>query len=82
MKRYLAPLGIFAMGQLAMLLVFLLFPALGNAGSTLASETAGVANTFWGWTWVVTSIKLIVFLMFEAAILWVTGRALFAQKSN
>ena len=33
MKQYLAPLGIFIMGEVVMLIVFLFFPALGDVGA-------------------------------------------------
>ncbi len=70
MKKFLAPLGIFVLGQLVLLVVFLFMPAIGNAADNLSAETAAIASTFWGWTWVVTGTQFWVFLGLEGAVLF------------
>ena len=75
MVKYFLPLKIFVVGQLLMLGIFLFFPAIGIASNQLASATSEIASTFWGWTWVVTSVRLLIFLFGELTILFFTGKA-------
>ncbi len=81
MKQYLLPLWIFCGGQLALLVVFLLFPAVETVRSQLETDTAAIASTFWGWTWVVGAVKLFIFLAVEAGILWATAKAFLANRN-
>lgn len=74
MKKYLAPLGVFVMGNLTLLIVFLFLGTIGTAGETLAANTSGIASNFWGWTWAVGGVKLWVFLAFEGAVLFATAK--------
>ena len=80
MKKYLAPLGVFVMGNAALLVVFLFLSSIGDAGDQLAVDTAAMAPTFWNWTLVVDNVKFIVFLMFELVVLFLTGKALLAVR--
>jgi len=80
MSKYLLPLKVFVGGQVALLVVMLFFPALGDASTQLAADTAGDASLFWGWTWVVGSVKLIVFLVFELLIFYATARAILGAR--
>jgi len=78
MSKYLRPLGVFVTGHIALLIAFLVFPAMDTAGTQLAADTANASAAvggFWGWSWVVSSIRLIVFLVFELLILYFTARA-------
>jgi hypothetical protein len=75
MGKYLAPLGVFFMGNLALLIAFLLMPNIGSAGEQLATDTADMAHVFWNWTWVVGSVRLWVFLTLEFCVLWLTAKA-------
>ena len=75
MSKYLAPLVIFVMGSLILLVAYIFMPAIGVAGEQLAAETAGVASTFWGWSWIVGGVKFWVFLMLWFAVLYATVRA-------
>ena len=78
MSKYLFPLKVFIGGHVALLIAFLVFPAMDTAGTQLAADTANASASvggFWGWTWVVSSIRLIVFLVFELLILFGTARA-------
>ena len=81
MSKYLAPLGIFVGGQFLILIVLLFFPAIGSAADQLASDTAGMASTFWGWTWVVSGTRLWVLMVLEGIILFVTAKAFLGLKS-
>ena len=80
MFKYIAPLGVFLGGNFTLLLVFLFLPAVGDAGDTLAAETASYASNFWGWDWVVGNVKFWVFLMFEFVILFMTTMAFIKVK--
>ena len=82
MRKYFAPLGVFIGCQVILLIGFLFWGAIGDAGTQLASDTAAVASTFWGWTWVVSSVRLIVFLVVEGIILFATAKAFLAVKDN
>ncbi len=84
MKKYFEPLLIFIGGNVSMLIVFLFFPGLGLAEAELSANTSAIASTFWGWSWLMTSgvIRLLVFLAFEATILFVTGKSFLAQKNK
>lgn len=80
MTKYLAPLGVFVMGNLVLLVVFLFLGAIGTAGEELVEETAEIAPTFWNWSWAAGNLKFLVFLMFEAVILYATGKAFLKVK--
>ncbi len=80
MRHYLAALGVFVSGQFILLIVFLFFPALNTAGTQLATDTAGIAPFFWGWTWVVGSVRMWVWLAIEATILFATAKAFLASR--
>jgi hypothetical protein len=70
LRAYLKPLFCFVGGQFFLLIVFLFFPALNDASVKLASDTAPYASTFWGWTWVVSSTRLIVWVALEFAVIF------------
>ena len=82
MSKYFAPLKVFIGGQVFLLIGFLFWGALGDAGTQLAADTANVSSTFWGWTWVVSSVRLLVFLVVEGIILFATAKAFLAIKDN
>ena len=82
MKRILSPLWIFITGQVILLLVLLLMPAIGDAGAQLEADTAAAASAFWGWSWASGSVKLLVFLVFEGLILFATGKAFLGLRSS
>ena len=72
MFRYIFPLLVFLGGNITLLLVFLLLPAVGDAGDTLAAATSSYADNFWGFDWVVGNTKFWVFFAFEFVILFMT----------
>lgn len=80
MTKYLAPLGVFVLGQVALLFVFVFMPMIGTASEQMVTDTAGMASTFWLWTWVGGGTKLWVFLVFEFAVLFGTAKAFLAVR--
>lgn len=80
MREYLQPLFIFVGGNLGLLLIFLFFPAIGTVQTQLQSDTAAYASNFWGWSWVVTSIRLIVVLVFEGLILFTVAKSILGLR--
>lgn len=80
MSKYLVPLGVFVGGQVLLLVGFLFFSHINAAGTQLAADTVAIASTFWGWTWVVSSIRLIIFVLAELLVLYMTARAFMALK--
>jgi hypothetical protein len=62
LKKYLAPLWIFAVGMILMLISFLFYPAIGaQSADTLAK--AGDVSRFWGVHWELSSTRLILFIV-------------------
>lgn len=82
MIKHLTPLWVFLGGNITLLIVFLFLPALGDAGTQLEADTAGIASIFWGWSWVVGSVKLLVFLVLEMLVLFATAKAFLATRNN
>ena len=80
MRDYFQPLIIFVVGNLGLLFLFLFFPAIETVQTTLEAETAGAASSFWGWSWVVTSIRFIVVLIFEGVILFAVAKSILGLK--
>lgn len=83
MRKYLAPLGVFISGNVVMLILLIYFPAIDTAGNRLAADTANASASvggFWGWSWVVGSVRLWVFLVVEGLILY--GSALAFLKTR
>lgn len=80
MTKYFAPLAVFVLGNFALLIAFVFLPAIGTGAEQLASDTANISSTFWGWTWVVGGTKLWVFLALEFAVLFGTAKAFLSVK--
>jgi len=82
MKRFFAPLGIFVIGNLFLLIVSLFLPALDTAVSNLDTETAAVSGFAWGWDWVMTTgvARLFFYLVVEGFILFATAKAFLATR--
>jgi hypothetical protein len=72
MSKYFMPLKVFIGGQFGLLLMWLVLPDIGAAGTTLAATPH--ASTFWGMIFAAVSIRLIVVIIGE---LFVIGIALF-----
>ena len=80
MKKYMFPLWVFVSGQIVLLIVLLFLPAVGAAGDNLAAETAHWATIGWGWGWISNSTRLIVFIMLELTIMFLTGKAFLSAR--
>jgi hypothetical protein len=82
MKKYLAPLTVFVGGQFLLLIAFLFFPAISASGTKLAADTAPYASTFWGWSWVVSSTRLIVWVALEFAVIFASVMTFLHAKDD
>jgi len=81
MKNFFAPMGVFIVGQLVVLFIALFLPAIGTIGDQLAADSAAMAPTFWGWSWVAGSVKFWVILIVEGIVLFSTGVAFLKSRS-
>ncbi len=81
MKQWLAPLGVFAMGQILVLFLTLFLPAIDAAKDILNSETVAISGFAWGWTWLMSQgvVRFIIYFIVEALILWATAKAFLAS---
>ena len=80
MTEYFRPLWIFISGNIALLLVYLFFPAIGVVQGTLETDIAGSVGNFWGLSWVITSTRVIIVVIFEAVILYAVARSILGLK--
>lgn len=80
MGRFLKPLFVFASGQILLLFAVIFFPAVGTAATNLQSSTAAWGAIGWGWTWVVSSAKWLVYIFMELLILYATAKAFLASN--
>lgn len=81
MKKYLAPLGIFAGGQILLLFAFLYLTPIGTAVDTLQADTAAVASTFWNWTWLSGNVvKFLIYIGLELFTLYLTAKSFLAIR--
>lgn len=80
MSKYLRPLWIFIGGNFLLLILWLFLPAIGIAGDTLAAATTDKASTFWGWSWVSNSVKLLVVIPGELLVLYMAARAFLSDR--
>ena len=80
MSKYFKPLWVFLGGNLLLLILWLLLPAIGGAGDALAAATAEHADTFWGWGWASNSTRLLVVLIGELLVIYGTFRAFLSTR--
>lgn len=73
-RNYLRPLWIFVAGNIFVLFLYLFFPTIADKAADLLGATPDMA-TWWGWTWVVGSIRLIIVAVAEIIILYGTARS-------
>ena len=76
-KKFLAPLAIFVVGMIGILVVTVFFPAIGNSQSAASSDISSAEmSSFSGLSWALTSTRLIIFcalligVLFVVAIVW------------
>jgi len=84
MKNFMAPMLVFVIGNITLLVVTLFLPAVDTQVATLASDTEEIASNFWGWEWLMTSgvVRWITYIIFEGFILWATGKAFLARRRS
>lgn len=82
MKRFFMPLWVFVIGQLVVLIVTLLLPAVTTQVATLDTETQAIGSNFWGWEWLMTSgvVRWLIYITMEGAVLFATGKAFLATR--
>lgn len=83
MKNWALPLKVFVVGQLLLLIIFLFMPAVDLAVNSTAVQTAAMAPSFWGWGWLMSAgvVRLLLYAVYELAILVATGLALLRSKT-
>ena len=76
MKKYLAPLGVFAGGMITALLLYLFLGNIGDAADQLAADSAAIAPTFWKFSVVANgnAVQFIVFLSVLIITLYATAK--------
>ena len=82
MKHYLAPLFVFVSLNFFLLIAYLFFPALGEAGENLATSTNETGAFIWGWSWASGAVRFVAFLGFEMGILWATAMAFLKTRGR
>jgi len=82
MKEYMRPLWVFLLGNAAMLFLGLFLPAMADAGTQLAADTAAISGDFWGLAWVITSIRTLYYIGFELVLLFVVAKMFLNLKSQ
>jgi len=81
MKKWLAPIGIFAVGMIGILVVTIFFPSIGTQTSTAVSNISGSEmSAFTGLHWGLTSIRLIIYFGLFAAVLVLVAVAWLKRK--
>lgn len=81
MKKYLAPLGVFATGQIFLLFAFLFLSHIGTRVDAMQTETVAFSSNFWNFTWLTgTVVQFIIYIGIELATLYVTAKAFLAIR--
>lgn len=81
MKKYFAPLGIFVVGNLLLLVSLLFFSVFGTSGDAIASAaTDTYGGVFWGLSWAAGSMRFLVYIVMELLILFGAGMAFIRVK--
>lgn len=73
-KKFLAPLGIFVVGMLGILLLVVFFPAVGTTQSAAVGEISSAEmSSFWGLNWALVSTRMIIFGIFLVGTLFIVA---------
>jgi hypothetical protein len=82
-KSWAAPLGIFIVGQIILLVLFVFMPSIDSAVNSTAVATANVTSTFWGWGWLMTNgtVKFLLYGLGELVVMGLTFIALMKSKT-
>lgn len=82
MKKYFAPLGVFVGGMIVSLVFYLFLGTIGDEATELQTQSAPMASTFWGWSWVSspTTVQFLIFIGLMLLTLYATFRAFLAVR--
>jgi len=75
MKAYFQPLFIFVGGNIFLLFLFLFFPAFASVQTGLEADIVAEAPNFWGLSWVITSMRVMIILVVEGTILFAVAKS-------
>ena len=80
MREFFQPLIIFVVGNVAVLFLFLFYPEIGDLETQLVSDTAGWSG--WGWSWVSSGVRFLVFAIAEGVILFAVGKSILGLRNK
>jgi hypothetical protein len=81
MWQFFSPLKIFIMGMVCTLLATIFFPGINTASTQAASDISGYASHYWALSAILTSTRLVIFIMCFMITLFLTGLAWYKRKS-
>lgn len=79
-SKYLKPLWVFAGGHILILVLYLFFPTIATYLAALLAVPG--TEVFWGWTWAVSSARLLIVIVAELVTLYCTARSFMDIKEN
>lgn len=74
--KYLRPISVLIGGQLIILVIFLLFSAIGASVDTMAEQTEEYVDVFWNWNLLSDSniVQFLIYGALELITLYFTGK--------
>ncbi len=84
MKQFFAPVGVFVSGMAFLLVLGLFMPSVDTSVAALSANTSGVAASFWGWSWLMTSgvVRLLIYVVGFLVVCFLTGLTFLKTKKN
>lgn len=83
MKKYFAPLSIFLLGNILLLVAFLLFGVFGGIGDEIATEANDTyGGIFWGLDWFASKVEFLIYVVAELVIMFFAGKAFLKVKDD
>lgn len=84
MKQFFAPVGVFVAGMVALLAMFIVWPAVDTATVNLAGNTTAIASNYWGWSWLMTTgvVRYLAFGFGFLAVCFFTGVTFLKTKAR
>jgi len=72
MWKWLAPLGVFIVGMISLLIFQVFKEPIDDSVAVLQTQTADITENYWGWEWITSPgvIVLILFVMVIGIVLW------------
>ncbi len=74
--RWLSPILVFCFGMILILLSFIVYPNINDAMVGLQEATSSYSANYWGFGWITSSARLLLFLfglgiiMVDMAVVW------------